>query len=288
MCASSVGKEPGAVHRLLADQHRRDHRDEPFRGEDVHARGGPARTARTRCRPSGRRTASRWCARRARCRACPAASPSATWSLRLEVERRRLAAPSHLDGVLVGEAVGRAAWGTFGVAASSSLSDASACLELRLELLELGADLADLGDQRAASRRPGRRQSPSTPGSAQRAAPPTRAVSARRRSSARRVDRRPRPGCAAPGPRGTARGPRGSPGRRARYGTFTCSASVRPALPPRAPACCPARRAPAAVHDALPVEDAALLDHERLRGDVAVDRARRARGAPCPSRPRCP
>ena len=168
-----VGREePAAEHRLLADEHRRDHRDEPVRRQHVervadqrelHVHDVAQQVDEPRAAgPRGR----------VRCRACRAAHPAprGPWA---RSRTSGFAVPAHLDRVLVREPVRRGpVRARSGVRASTSVSSASDLLELRLELLELGRDRGHLGDRDAASRRPGRRRSPCPSGSAPRAAPP--------------------------------------------------------------------------------------------------------------------
>ena len=59
------GEEAGAVHRLLADEHRREHRDVPVRHGRVDREAVERRARAGRCRRRGSRSASRRAARRA-------------------------------------------------------------------------------------------------------------------------------------------------------------------------------------------------------------------------------
>ena len=63
-----VGEEAGAVERLLAHEHRRDHRLEPLPAEHARAPSARARARASRAGPSGRRSASRPRARPPPCR----------------------------------------------------------------------------------------------------------------------------------------------------------------------------------------------------------------------------
>ena len=192
-----VGRqEPGAVHRLLAHEHRRDH------GDEAPRRPGCPCALRTSANCDEHEVAEQVDEPRARC-AHRALDVEHAEQLaerhvvaRLEVERRRgVVVAADLDGVLVGEAVGalvvRARSASL---ASSSVSCGLGLRQLRLQLLQLGADRRDLGDQPLLLVALRARRSPSTRGSARRAAP-RRARSARagaRRRRAARRRRRPR------------------------------------------------------------------------------------------------
>ena len=146
MLTSSVGQEPAAEHRLLADQHRRDHRDEPPRRQQVE-------------RVADERELDLHDVAQQVHEAGPAGSSGSfdvehaqpltqlRVVLGLEVEGRGFAVAAHLDGVLVREPVGRRLVGDVRGPGQPVGELGLDPLELGLELLELGRDLGHLGDQ---------------------------------------------------------------------------------------------------------------------------------------------
>ena len=99
-------QEPGPVHRLLADQHRRDHRHEPVGREHVHRVTDEREldvhdVAEQVDEPRAARPGAAVGVEH------PEQLAERGVIARLEVERRRLAVRADLDGVLVGEPVRR-------------------------------------------------------------------------------------------------------------------------------------------------------------------------------------
>ena len=95
-------EEARSDHRLLADEHGRQHRREPGRARRGRARSGRARARAAPCRRRCSRTAIRRGARRARARSGRSRSPPST-----SASVGRLAEAADLDGVVLGVAVGR-------------------------------------------------------------------------------------------------------------------------------------------------------------------------------------
>ena len=142
-----VGREePAAEHRLLADEHRRDHRDEPVRRQDVervpderelHLHDVAQEVDEPRAAgphgPFGVEHAELLTQHRV--------------VLGLEVERRGFAVAAHLDRVLVREPVRRGPVRHVRGPGQHVGELGLDLLELRFELLELGRDRGHLGDQ---------------------------------------------------------------------------------------------------------------------------------------------
>ena len=135
------GEEAGAVHRVLADEHGREHRREPGGSEAVE-REAVERELEQRGRADAVDEA-----RAGDLGAALGVDPGELQVVaRLEGERRRLADAAQLDGVLVREAVRGARIGRRG----NALEELGAALlgggQLLLDLLQLGLDAFQLLD----------------------------------------------------------------------------------------------------------------------------------------------
>ena len=142
-------KEAGAVHRLLADEHRRDDRDESLSQQPRRARTGRAPARRARRRPSGRRNASPRSAPRAPCRSTRARGGRAarTRSDGGSPTRRSSTASS---SVQPSGAVGSGGFGTIESSSSRRAAADASCLLEPPELFLHRPQLLDLLGRRLA------------------------------------------------------------------------------------------------------------------------------------------
>ena len=140
-------QETGAVHRLLTHEHRGDHRDEALLGQDVH---GAADQRELDEREVAEQVDEPRAARAHRALDVEHAERGAQLHviLRREIERRHdVVVAADLHRVLVGEAVGARGVRHVGRAREQRVEVRLGLRQLRLELLQLGADGRDLGDQ---------------------------------------------------------------------------------------------------------------------------------------------